>query len=120
MLPFDRAVARIGDFFFRRNRVDVRRIPAQRNLDAQVRGAFHQPFEQIAGPVGPCLVDDFVEGLNPLGGFLRIEVVGSFDFGFQHGGILKVASLSSRPASAIRGAPAGGRGPSLGTASTLS
>ncbi len=70
--PLDSPVAGIGDFFLGRNRVDIRRIPAQGDLNAQVRGAFHQAFEEVAGPVGPCLVDHLVEGFHPLGGLQRI------------------------------------------------
>ncbi len=84
--PLDGAVARIGDFLLRRNGVHVRRVPAQGHLHAQVGGALHQPFEQVAGPVGPSFVDDFIEGLNPFGGFQRIEVVGGFYFDLEHGG----------------------------------
>ena len=82
----DLPVARIGDLIFRRDGIDVGSIPAQRGLHAKVGRVFHEPLEQVAGPVGPGLIDDFVERLHPLGGFLWIEIVGSLDFGFQHGG----------------------------------
>ena len=72
------AVARIGHLFFRRNGVDVGGVPAQGDLHAQVGGAFHQVFEQVTGPVGAYLIDDFIEGFNPFGGFLGVEVVGCF------------------------------------------
>ena len=52
------------------------------DLHAEIGGAFHQPLEQIAGPVGPGFVDNFVQRLNPLGGFLGIEIVGSLGFDF--------------------------------------
>ena len=81
-VPLDRAVARISHLFLRRNGVDVGGIPAQRDSHAQVGGAFHQVFEQVTGPVGPDLIDDFVESLNPFGGFLGVEVVGRLYFGF--------------------------------------
>src|SRR5579872_3112011 len=79
------AVAGIGDFIFGRNRIYVGRVPAQGRLHAEVGSTLHEPFQQVAGPVRPGFVDDFVEGFNPFGGFLGIEVVGSLDFGFQHG-----------------------------------
>ncbi len=80
------AVARIGHFLFRRNGVDVGRVPAQGDSHAQVGGAFHQVFEQVTGPVGTYLIDDFIEGFNPFGGFLGVEVVGCFYSWFQHEG----------------------------------
>ena len=79
-------VARIGDLFLGRNGVDIGGIPAQGDLDAEVRGAFHQVLEQVAGPVRPGLVDHLVEGFHPLGSLLGIKVVRSVYFGFQHGG----------------------------------
>ena len=78
-------------------------IPAHRRLHAEVRGAFHEAFEKIAGPVRPSLIDDFVEGFHPFGGFLGIEVVGSLDFCFQHEGSLPRVPPKSR----IRQANAG-------------
>ncbi len=74
--PLNGAVTGIRDLFLDGDGIDVGSIPTQRNAHAQVRGALHQVFEQVAGPVGPRLVDNFVERLNPFGGFLGIEVVG--------------------------------------------
>ena len=49
-------------------------------------GTFGQAIQQVASPVGPCCIDDFIERLNPFGGFLGIEIVWSFYSGFQHEG----------------------------------
>ena len=39
---------------------------------------------KVVCPVGPYLVDNFIEGLEPFRGFLRVEVVGRLYFCFQH------------------------------------
>ena len=80
------AITRISYLLFGGNRVHVGGVPAKWHLNAQIRGAFHDAFDQIGSPVGACCVDDIVERLDPFGGFLWIEVVGSFYFGFQHEG----------------------------------
>jgi hypothetical protein len=55
-------------------------------LDAEVGAAFHEAIQEVTGPVRPSFVDDFIEGLNPFGGLLGIEVIGSVCFYFEHGG----------------------------------
>ena len=52
----------------------------------QVGGAFHQVFEQVTRSVWTYLIDDFIEGFNPFGGFLGVEVVWCFYSWFQHEG----------------------------------
>ena len=79
---FHRAIAREGDFFLRRDGVDVWCIPAQRRVHAQVRSAFHEAFQQVTGSVGSSLVNDFIEGFNPFGSLLWVEIVGNFYFDF--------------------------------------
>src|SRR5579872_827956 len=93
--PFDLTVARIRHLVFRRNGIDVRSVPAQRDSHAEIGGAFHQVFEQVTRSVWTYLIDNIIEGFNPFGGFLGVEVVWCFYSWFQHGVHLKVAFLGA-------------------------
>src|SRR5439155_22721522 len=59
---------------FGRDRVDVVRLHHQRDGDALLAGAFHQPREEIVRPGLAPDVDDRVERLQPLGGLLPVDV----------------------------------------------
>src|SRR5262249_50853754 len=62
------------DLRLRADGVDVRCVQLNRQLDAVEARALRQLFEQVGGPVGTCVIDDLVKGLDPLPGFLWVEV----------------------------------------------
>ncbi len=80
----NRAIARVGDFLVGLDGVDVGRVPAQGGLHAHIGGPFHEPFEQVVGPVRPCLVDDFIQRFHPFAGFLGVQVVRRLYAWLQH------------------------------------
>ena len=81
-----KAIAGIGNFFFDRNGVDVRRVQLHRNLDARLTGAIHQRSEQIAAAIGAFLVDDLIEGFEPFGNFffgINLGIRRKLDYGMN-------------------------------------
>src|SRR5439155_6452173 len=58
----------------RRDGVDVVGGRQRRHADLARPGPFEQAQHDVAGAFGAPLVDDAVEGLDPLGGLLRVDV----------------------------------------------
>ena len=79
-------IAGIGNFFFNRNGVDVRRVQLNRDLDAGLAGAIHQRGEQIAAAMGAVLVEDLIEGVEPFGNFfftIHFGVLRKLEYGMN-------------------------------------
>ncbi len=84
----NRTVAGIRQLQFRRNRVHVGRGEPVNAGSAEAHRTVTEFPQQVGCPVRACFVHNLIQGLNPLGGFLWIQVFTCLNFGFQH-----VASL---------------------------
>ena len=71
-------VSRIGHFLIRRDRIDVVRVDANRDVNAVFAGTFGELVEDEIDPVGPSFIDDLIEGFQPFGGLTRVEIRSAF------------------------------------------
>src|SRR5947209_6575793 len=78
------AVPWIRDFFVRGDRIYIRRIESLRRRNTEVMCPVKQFRQEVSCPVGPCFVHNLIQGLEPLGRFLRIQICLALFFGFQH------------------------------------
>ena len=78
-------VSGVGDFALRRNRIDVVRGTANRNIDAVVARSFSKLFEDVVDPVGSCCIDDLIQSFQPLRCFAGVEVWHAFSPLLVHG-----------------------------------
>ena len=81
---FHGAVAGVGHFVFHRDGIDVRGIQVSGEIDAASVRARGQLLQQVAGAVGPGCLDHLVERLQPLIGFLRIQIHNPFSSCLVH------------------------------------
>ena len=81
MLPLQRAVAGIGNFFIDGDGVDVWRIQVLLCGHAILRGVVCEAAQEVGGTRGAGLFQDLVKRFEPFGGFLWVEIFVGFEFG---------------------------------------
>ena len=85
--PLELLVDRVLGLVLRRDRVDVRRGAGRRRRRTGQLGVADDALEQMLGAVGPVVVHDGVERLQPLTRLLRIDVL------LQHGSLFPRAAI---------------------------
>ena len=81
--PFERAVARIGNLVLHRNGIDVSRVQLNWNIHPSAAGARNQSAKQRASTVPAFLLQELIEGFQPLRDFLftiNVRSCGKFDY----------------------------------------
>jgi len=77
----DRVIARRGDLAVGRDGVDVFGVGAVGLVDAGKAAQLDQALDDVVGALGAFLLDDGLEGVEPLARFLGIGVAGAGDDG---------------------------------------
>ena len=72
--PFDFLAAGKRHFLVGRQRVDVRRVGAERQPDAATAGVLAELLQQLARARGPVALQHVIERIEPLSGFNRLEI----------------------------------------------